>query len=413
MNLTDIIRKFNDPRHVRILIILAVVCLFILSILYSFRLCQRILGRSPAPLSQRRWRLCLSLAFVSIGILVFSSIVMLMLPPVVISPQLPVSTPLIINPTYPLTITFNRPVSQHLTASIDPPVQGQWRLKSSAYGPFLPDQLQFVPDQDFLPATEYQISLKSILPIAWINLSRQSTDYLFVFNTPPSTSELAKLSMPSPTPTPIASTSAVPTPIEPSPTPGQFRLNVPLFSQHHTFTCYAVAAKMALAYRDVKIDEVGFLQEIGYDRTPRNYVTNTWGDPYQGVVGTYDGSGEGGYGANWPPVAKAMSKYRKVEIKENWSLSELLKTVSTGNPVMVWWVNGVWPAKDMSWNNAQGEKVYTVNGMHVEVVTGWVGNREKPDYILTNDPWRGLRRYSPQSFLNLWRWFHNSAVIVY
>ena len=79
---------------------------------------------------------------------------------------------------------------------------------------------------------------------------------------------------------------------------------------------------------------------------------------------------------------------------------------------MVWWVNGVWPAKDVSWNLPSGEKVYTVNGMHVEVVKGWIGSQNNPAYILTNDPWRGERRYTPQAFYDLWRWFGNTAVIV-
>ncbi len=196
--------------------------------------------------------------------------------------------------------------------------------------------------------------------------------------------------------------------------PKTFVLDVPLYKQHHSFTCFSIAAKMALGYRGITgIDEIGFMNEIGYDSTPRNFTTNSWGDPNLGVVGTYNGSGPGGYGAHWGPVSNALSKYRNVEVKRNWNIKSLLETVRQGNPVMVWWVNGVWPAKDVSWFAPSGEKVYTVNGMHVEVIKGWVGDQQNPDYILTNDPWRGNRRYTQSQFLNLWKWFSNTGVIVY
>lgn len=194
--------------------------------------------------------------------------------------------------------------------------------------------------------------------------------------------------------------------------PGSFRLAVPLYKQNYTFTCYSAATRMALGYRGVTIDERGFLNEIGFSDTPRSFATNSWGNPNKGIVGTYDGSGVGGYGAHWDPVAKAIQAYRPTEVKRQWKVSELLQTVAQGNPVMVWWVNGVWPAKDVSWNSPDG-KVYTVNGMHVEVVVGFEGLITSPTAIYTNDPWRGRRTYTQKGFENLWRWFDNTAVIVY
>lgn len=194
--------------------------------------------------------------------------------------------------------------------------------------------------------------------------------------------------------------------------PGSFRLAVPLHKQSYSFTCYSAAAQMALGYRGVSIDERGFLDEIGFVDTPRSFATNSWGNPNKGIVGTYDGSGAGGYGAHWDPVAKAIQAYRPTEVKRQWNVSELLQTVADGNPVMVWWVNGVWPAKDVSWNSPDG-KVYTVNGMHVEVVVGYEGLITNPTAIYTNDPWRGRRTYTQKGFENLWRWFNNTAVIVY
>ncbi len=319
------------------------------------------------------------------------------LPPQIIYPPTPLETPLLVNSDKPLTLVFDRPFSRVIQASISPSVTGHWQPSNR----WFPRRYIFTPNQSLDYDTEYVVSVDKILPVGWIKLS-QTKSYLFVFSTPPD-----------PNPTPVLPSPT--TTINPTPTPlaSHIKLDVPLYKQHYTFTCYSTAAKMALAYRQVKIDEVGFLDEIGYDTTPRNYALNVWGDPNQGVVGTYTGKGVGGYGVHWQPVAKAMSRYRQIEVKEQWNLTSLLETVAAGNPVMVWWVNGVWPAKDISWNNTQGDKVYTVNGMHVEVVTGFDGTPQNPEKIFTNDPWRGYRQYTPESFQALWKWFNQTALVVY
>ena len=195
-------------------------------------------------------------------------------------------------------------------------------------------------------------------------------------------------------------------------TPQRFVLDLPYRKQQFAFTCYSTAAQMALAYRGIMVDQVGFLNDIGWDNTPRNFNTNTWGDPNQGVVGSIDGSGSGGYGAHWGPVAQAMQKYTPVEVKTNWDIPGLIQEINRGNPVIIWWVNGVWPAKDVSWNTPSGQRVYTVNGMHTEVVKGYIGAPDDPAYIITADPWRGERRYTPASFNHLWRWFNYTAIVV-
>jgi uncharacterized protein YvpB len=196
--------------------------------------------------------------------------------------------------------------------------------------------------------------------------------------------------------------------------PETFSLDIPLLKQHHAFSCYSTAANMILAYRGVTgVDELSFMDEVGHDDTPRNFLKNIWGNPNQAIVGSLDGEKSGGYGAHWGPVSKTIGKYRPTEVKTNWNINELLDKVYEGNPVIVWWVNGVWPTRDISWSLPSGEEIYAVSGMHTEVVTGWVGDQTDPVYILTNDPWRGKRRYTQKQFENLWKWFQNTAVIVY
>jgi uncharacterized protein YvpB len=194
--------------------------------------------------------------------------------------------------------------------------------------------------------------------------------------------------------------------------PEVFKLKVPLYHQENKFACFSATAKMALEFYGIDLDEQEIMDRIGYQQVKRNFITNTWGDPDLGIVGTVDGEGEGGYGVHWGPVAKMLSDYREVEIKTGWNVTDLLIEVSRGYPVLVWWVNGVWPAKELWWKNSDGNMVRAVNGMHVEVVVGWIGNRANPDYILTNDPWRGERKYDPESFRNLWKWFGNTGVVV-
>lgn len=194
--------------------------------------------------------------------------------------------------------------------------------------------------------------------------------------------------------------------------PQEFALDVPWIRQEHTFTCYVGASRMALAYYGIELTEKQAVDKIAHQDVSRSFVTGTWGDPNKGIVGSIDGSGQGGYGAHWDPVAKMISQYRPVEVKRHWNIPELLEQVKQGYPVIIWWVNGVWPVKDISWKTPDGQTVYTVNGMHVEVVNGWIGDQANPDYILTKDPWRGDRRYDQKTFKNLWKWFDNTGVIV-
>jgi len=194
--------------------------------------------------------------------------------------------------------------------------------------------------------------------------------------------------------------------------PLKFALNVPIFKQQNTFACFSAAAKMVLGFYGINMSEEEIRGQIGYDPTERNFVTNRWGDPNKGIVGTVDGSGEGGYGAHWQPVADMLASHRQVEVKRNWNVPAMLAEVKAGHPVMVWWGNGVWPARELNWRNSEGEPVRAVNGMHVEVVKGWTGDQNNPDLILTNDPWRGERQYDLNRFLSLWKWFDNTGVIV-
>lgn len=358
-----------------------------------------------------RWHWGLQMVMVGLVVVGIGGIVWPV--PEMVEPELPLFDPIEVGPEQPLEIRFDRPVALNVTGQMVPDVPGRWVMGRNRFGPLI-DSLWFFPYEE-LPEGEYQVEVTNVESVLRV---RKTRSYLFVFSIDSGenarTSNLTEQgdgfeglltsSDSGDVGDVVADDSGV--------TKEDWRLEVPLYRQQSTFTCFAAASRMALAYRDVNVSELGFWGEIAREDVARNYLTNVWGDPNRGVVGTYDGSGEGGYGAHWGPVAEALEKYVEVEVKRNWNVDEILAEVGDGNPVMVWWINGVWPAKELYWKTPEGEEVRGANGMHVEVVVGWQGAQDDPDYILTNDPWRGNRKYTREQFESLWKWFDNTGVVV-
>lgn len=188
-----------------------------------------------------------------------------------------------------------------------------------------------------------------------------------------------------------------------------FSLNLPQIYQTHTFTCNITAARMALAYRGVNISDEQVVSFFGYDPTPHDTVNNIWGNPYSQYVGTF----ESGYGVYWDPIASAIRNYRPADTHTGWNLTDMLKEVHNGNPVVIWGQNGWSQPNNISWHTPGGQYIYAIQGMHSEVVKGFIGTPEDPSYILLNDPWRGNRQYTVSHFMYLWGFFNYSAVVVY
>jgi uncharacterized protein YvpB len=344
-----------------------------------------------------------SLLYCAVSILLITfSIVFFTRKPNLVHPILPMFDPVELSPDSPLVLLFDQPLDTNVQFVLNPPVAGTWITKHQFPGLFPGNTIVFTPSGPLEQGVEYTVSIENLSSFFGDDFSK-SNSFLFVFQTSKKTQlEQAGLIELKESPTP-----------QPAVAPQEFKLEVPLIKQRHTFGCFSAAGNMALAFYGVDtISEEEFIDAIGRDTTERNFVINVWGDPNKAVVGTIDGSGPGGYGVHWDPVVSLINKYRPAEVRRNWTIPELLAEVHNNHPVMVWWVNGVWPAKDVSWNLPSGEKVYTVNGVHVEVVTGWKGPIDDPLLIYTNDPWRGYRAYSKGQFENLWKWFDNTAVIV-
>lgn len=199
-------------------------------------------------------------------------------------------------------------------------------------------------------------------------------------------------------------------------------LNVPSYRQQRLYSCMATAARNALAFKGVAVAEDTLLNLMGYDTTAWSgdwqnpNGDNVWGDPDIAIVGDVNGKTAPGwgYGAHWGPTARAISQYRQTEVKTGWNVSGIAQAITDGNPVLVWWVNGVWPAYEVAWHTPSGKAVSGVNSMHVQVVKGFTGSIEDPTSFSVTDSGYGYpgKTFDVQTFKAKWNWFGNSAVIV-
>jgi uncharacterized protein YvpB len=191
----------------------------------------------------------------------------------------------------------------------------------------------------------------------------------------------------------------------------KIELAVPLVKQDLRFECNITAATMVLNYYGVQVTKEQFYEKISKQSVPYDSADNIWGDPNEGFVGDIRGN-DRGYGVHWDPVAKVINRYRSSEVHRNWNLTDLLSEVKAGHPVIVWWQNGRSTPDDISWTTPDDEEIKAVNGMHSEVVVGYVGTAEKPQRILVNDPWRGKRELTVEQFTSLWQFYDETALVV-
>lgn len=198
-------------------------------------------------------------------------------------------------------------------------------------------------------------------------------------------------------------------------------LNVTAYKQSHMYSCMISAARSALAYRGIIVSEATIISKVGYDTTPWsgtwNEAGSTWGDPNTGIVGDLDGKANNigwGYGSYWNPISSAIQSLgRSNEVKSDMTASSLAAEIAAGNPVIVWWVNGVWPSYELFWYK-NGTKIRAVNGMHVVVVKGFTGTVDDPTSITVTDSGYGYpgKTLDTATFLARWGWFGNTGIVV-
>ncbi len=190
-------------------------------------------------------------------------------------------------------------------------------------------------------------------------------------------------------------------------------LNVPLIRQQKAFFCNVTAASMVLQYRGVNVSQYDMYNRLPKDSTQRKVDgdTITWGDPNSGFVGNPDGNP--GYGVHWGPISGAISGYGvSNQVYRGMSTQQLAKEIAAGNPVIVWWWNGINGPNWETWKTPSGASVKGLSGMHSEVVVGFIGSEDNPVSFIVKDP-RGSRRViSLSSFRYLWSFYGNTGMVV-
>lgn len=199
-------------------------------------------------------------------------------------------------------------------------------------------------------------------------------------------------------------------------------LDVVAYRQAHMYSCMISAAKSVLGYRGITASESEIIAKVGYDTTAWSGTWSeggaVWGDPSVGIVGNLDGKADNigwGYGTHWEPIAKAIEAYGvSTETKSGMTVSDLAAQISAGNPVIIWWVNGVWPTYEVNWSTPGGKKIRAVNGMHVAVVKGFTGSVDNPLTLTVTDSGYGYpgKAYDVATFKAKWGWFGNTGIII-
>lgn len=196
-------------------------------------------------------------------------------------------------------------------------------------------------------------------------------------------------------------------------------LKAPIINQPAQFACNVTAAAIALQFKGVNVSPWDVYNGIPKQTAPK--TVNSWGNPNLGYVGNiygaYGGDRTDGYGVYWDPIKNYISKYRPAEVKRGWNVTDMLNEIDKGNLSILWWQNGYATPTQLSWTAPDGSKVTGVNGMHSEVVVGYIGSPENPSQIILSDPWASrwnnqYRYININQFNGLWGYFNNTAVVV-
>lgn len=187
---------------------------------------------------------------------------------------------------------------------------------------------------------------------------------------------------------------------------------VPFHPQEHALTCETAALRMALNYHGEKVTEEELLGKLAFNTKDPKSPENIWGDPDLGFVGDIDGSvfKGTGYGVYEKPILDLALKYRPSVIMEDTKLSDVLKEVKNGHPVLVWGLLS--KRKPVLWTTKEGKIIEAHPGEHVRVISGFYGTPSNPTSIILMDPIYGKIRMSKDKFLSDWKIMKNRTVVI-
>lgn len=269
----------------------------------------------------------------------------------------------------PVQVTFDQEVDHNSAESkfsLTPQVKGNFSWKGNT--------LIFAPSEPFLFSTNYTVKLAAGVKSLYGVNSKQ--DFQSKFTTLNSS----------------------------------VRLAVPAYLQKYTLSCEIASLRMALNFRGANVSEDDLIPQVGLD--PTAHSGNIWGNPNSAFVGNIKGTQMAdGYGVHWGPIAKAARNYRGAQDFQGWSITDLTRELSNGNPVIIWVYSHY--GTPTSWKTPDGTDIYAVRDEHAVVAVGFVGPSDNPTQVIINDPLSGQVYWSRSSFDKKWNIFNRSGVVIY
>ena len=206
-----------------------------------------------------------------------------------------------------------------------------------------------------------------------------------------------------------------PTPTARPATAGDRTLDVPWFKQAFPLSCEAASLRMALAYRGIATTDAAILDLLGADLRPAVVGADgsmRWGDPYEGFVGSPNGSEVAltGYGTYYPPIARAAKALGGTVVRsgEEIPAGDVYAAVRDGHPVVAWvtyhWVG----ATRHDYTSFGGRSIpYAGPVEHAVTVVGVAG-----DDVYINNPWNGREWISRRTFEAAYATYNRMAVVL-
>jgi uncharacterized protein YvpB len=188
--------------------------------------------------------------------------------------------------------------------------------------------------------------------------------------------------------------------------------NVPIIMQFPELPsgCEATAAAMLLNWAGVGVDKQDIAKAMpkGFLPVLNNGVV-IGSNPNKVFIG--DPFSNSGFGVYHKPVAALINNYlpgQSLDISGT-SFQDLLKTIDSGRPVIVWGTVDMVPASlYMSWHDEKGNDVNWIKPEHTFLLIGYSNTQ-----VIVNDPNSGKRqRYPIEAFRNCWESFGKQAVTV-
>ncbi|MFC1789695.1 C39 family peptidase [Patescibacteria group bacterium] len=292
-------------------------------------------------------------------------------------------------------ISFDKPVErQSILHEISPETPGEWNFENPLIKNHLYRNLAFTPVINFQPETNYEVNLQNIKGFGF----GESTSFSFSFKTDTETkTETLVTLIENENPTTSLSEITL--------------IDTPFYWQKSKLSCEAASLRMALATKGIYVSEDEIMKEIGYDPTGRK--GNVWGNPYEHFIGDINGKiCETGYGVYWEPVERAAKKWREARAISGWNLPDLIKELESGNPIIFWGVLPTGILTDCSWYTEEGKYIKAWKEDHVRTIVGFIGSSDNPSKIIIHDPLSGTLYWPTDFFMDNWKAFEYSAVVI-